>query len=152
MSDLIPDLDANALWAQARKMPHNYIPDYERDADYLRLVHQAASIGLEEALAKLGEYAMRRQCLVEAYFWLAQAKVHGLKQAESLLRTVKMLWLKQGCPSEYENAHPGFSEMQGSLGRALLRIRCAMNAPLARARIRELAAAGCEEARLFSAV
>ena len=87
--------------------------------------------------------------MVEAYYWTALAEKKGAKGLNAALREMKMQWMSEGCPEEYENAYDGFSEMQGSFARALLRIRCAVDAPLARERMKELAEQGCEEARLF---
>ena len=84
-------------------------------------------------------------------YWTTLAELKGATGLGAALREMKTRWLTEGCPEEYENAYDGFSEMQGSFARALLRIRCAVDAPLARERMRELAEHGCTEARLFLA-
>ena len=101
------------------------------------------------ASVKLGDYAYRRGMIVEAYYWTALAEMGGAKGVEVPLRRIRAIWLKRNCPVEWENVHDGFSELQGSFARALLRIRSAVDAPLGRARMKELAEQGCEEARLY---
>ena len=141
--------DAEALWTKARAMPHGFIPDFQEDGEYLSLVLRAARLGHLEAMVKLGDYAYRRGTVVEAYYWTALAELKGAQGLDIALRDMRTRWLSEGCPPEYENAYEGFPETQGSFARALLRIRCAVDAPLARARMRELAEHGLAEARLF---
>lgn len=143
------DTDANRLWEEARTMTHRFNPDWEKDQEYLSKIYTAARLGHLKAMVKLGEYAYRRGAVVEAYYWTALAELKGAKGLDAALREMKTRWLSKGCPAEHRNAYDGFSEMQGSFARALLRIRCAVGTPLARARMRELAEQGCEEARLF---
>lgn len=147
--DPLAGMSARQLWEKARTIPHNFIPDAQEDEDYLRLVYGAAKLGHLEAMVKLGDYAYRRGAVVEAYYWTALAELKGATGVEDALREMRTRWLAEDCPGEYENVYDDFSEMQGSFARALLRIRCAVEAPLARERMKELAAQGCEEARLF---
>ena len=130
-------------------MPHSFIPDMRTDGDYLSKVYDAAKLGHLEAMVKLGDYACRRGTVVEAYYWTALAELKGAKGLDAALRRMRALWLSKRCPPERGNFHDGFSEVQGSFARALLRIRSAVDSPLARVRMRELAEQGCEEARLF---
>ena len=139
------------LWALARQMTHGIVPDPTKDGEYLSLVYRAAKLGHHKAMVKLGDYAYRRGAIVEAYYWTALAELKGARGLDTALREMKTRWLSEGCPPEYRNAYDGFSETQGSFARALLRIRCAVETPLARARMKELAEQGCEEARLFLA-
>ena len=132
-------------------MKHNFIPDPATDGDYLAKVYTAARLGHMEAMVKLGDYAYRRGAVVEAYYWTALAELRGAKGLAAALRKMKTRWLSKGCPAEHRNVYDGFSKMQGSFARALLRIRCAVDAPLARERMKKLAEHGCEEARLFLA-
>ena len=140
---------ADRLWAEARALTHNFIPDPSTDADYLAKLHGAANLGHLVAMAKLGDYAFRRNALVEAYYWTALANLKGATGLDEPLRQIETCWMSYGFPTEYENVYTYFSEEQGSFARALLRIRCAVDAPSARARMRELAEQGCHEAWLF---
>lgn len=141
--------DAEALWTKARAMPHGFVPDFQEDGEYLSLVLRAARLGHLEAMVKLGDYAYRRGAVVEAYYWTSLAELKGAKGLDIALRDMRTRWMSKGCLPEYENVYEGFSEMQGSFARALLRIRCAVDAPLARARMKELAEHGLAEAQLF---
>ena len=141
--------DAQRLWEEARGMTHRFKPDWEKDQEYLAKVYAAARLGHFEAMVKLGEYAYRRGAVVEAYYWTALSELKGAKGLDTALREIKTRWLSNGCPAEHSNAYDGFSEEQGSFARALLRIRCAVDAPLARKRMKELSEQGCEEARLY---
>lgn len=146
----VPRTDAERLWIEARTMAADrFKPDWRKDRDYLTRVYGAAKLGHHGAMLKLGDYAFRRGAVVEAYYWTALADLKGAKGLDASLRKMTVVWRSQGCPAEHKNVYDGFSEQQGSFARALLRIRCAINAPLARARMRELADQGCEEARLF---
>jgi len=137
---------ANLAWERAKEMPHQFIPDPKKDADYLKLVHQAADEGCVPALEKLGEYAHRRGAIVETYFWLSLAEKRGLRTARQKLLDLRKEWMLQECPSEYENVYEQFPEARGSVARALLRMACGFDVPLARQRLRDLAASGQSDA------
>ena len=137
------------LWTSARAMEHSVVPNGEDDAEYLGLIYRAAQLGHVEATVKLGEYACRRDELVEGYYWTDLAVRRGARGLSGVLREIRARWMTVGCPPERENVHLGFSVMQGSFTRALLRIRCGIGYAQARLRMRELAEQGCEEARQF---
>ena len=141
--------DAQRLWEEAREIVHPYNPDWENDQEYLSKIHDAAKLGHLEAMAKLGEYAFRRGKIVEAYYWTALAELKGAPGLAPRLREIKLRWMKKSCPAEHENVHGEFTDDQGAFARALLRIRCAVEAPLGRARMKELANRGLPEAQLF---
>ena len=143
--------EAERLWTEARQMKHRFNPDMEKDHDYLSKIYGAASMGHLAAMVKLGEYASRRRAVVEAYYWTALAELKGAKGLEKTLREMLFRWKSLGCPTEHQNVYDGFSRQQGSFARALLRIRSAVDLRRARARMRELADQGCEEAVLFLA-
>ena len=140
---------ADQLWVEARKMSHSFIPSPRKDGEYLAKVYGAAQLGHLEAMVKLGEYAFRRGALVEAYYWTALAELKGATGLAEVQRKIRSQWMAKGCPPQHRNAYEGFSEEQGSFARALLRIRCAIDAPHARARMKELAEQGCVEAQLY---
>lgn len=140
---------AEALWDKARSLPHGFVPDEVEDGEYLALVREAAALGHVEAVVKLGDYAFRRGWIVEAFYWTVLAQLHGAKGLESALGEMRKTWAKEGCPPEYENVSPCFSEMQGSFARAVLNLMSGSNVARARGRLRELADQGCTEARLF---
>ena len=141
--------EAQRMWDESRRMRHRFKPDWDEDWNYLSRVCGAARLGHLEAMVKLGDYAYRRGKIVEAYYWTALAELKGANGLDVALREMKTRWLSEGCPKEYENVYGWFSETQGSFARALLRIRCAVNAPLARERMKELAERGLAEAQLF---
>ena len=149
--DEFADMTAEELWNTVRKMSHNFVPMPSSDHDYLKLMARAARKGHVEAMKKLSEYAARRGALVEAYYWLTVASLHGVNNLSKQIGEVRGMWLARGCMPEYENVRSDFSETQGSFARAVLRLQCAMNTPVARKRIQELAGMGCEEAKLFLA-
>ena len=145
------DLEENPeeLWTTARAMEHGVVPNGEKDAEYLGLIYRAARLGHLKAMVKLGEYACRRNELVEGYYWTDLAARRGAKGLSRALLEIRKRWMASGCPPGRENVHAGFSELQGSFTRALLRIRCGIEYVQARARMKELAEQGCEEARQF---
>lgn len=140
---------AEALWTKARSLPHGFVPDEVEDGEYLALVREAAALGHVGAMAKLGDYAFRRGWIVEAVYWTVLAQMHGAEGLETALGEMRKTWAKEGCPPEYENVSPRFSEMQGSFARALLNLMIGSNVTRARGRLRELAEQGCTEARLY---
>ena len=141
--------EAMRMWREARSMEHDRIPSTDADNEYLRLVHGAAMAGLALAQAKLGEYAARRGKLVEAYYWTKLARINGNGAAAKLQRECRVKWLQRNCPPEHGNVHPFFTEQQGSVGRASLRLDCGFEKTAARQRLKELIAAGNEDAALF---
>lgn len=141
--------EASRLWDEARGLPHRFNPDWEKDQDYLSKVYGAARLGHLEAMAKLGEYAARRGAVVEAFYWTLLAELKGATGLKVKLRELRSKWQALGCPSQYGNAYEEFTEEQGSFARAVLRLQCGINPQYARARLKELAAHGVEEARLF---
>lgn len=143
--------DANRLWEEARGMKHRFKPNWGKDGDYLAKVYAAAKLGHLDAMAKLGEYAARRKAVVEAFYWTLLAELKGAKGLETPLRELRSQWLALGCPLQYRNAYGAFTEEQGVFARAVLRLQCGIDPQYARARLKELAARGVEEARLYLA-
>ena len=142
--------DADTLWAEARAMPHNYVPDPQRDGEYLWRLYGAAKLGHAGAMAKIGDYAFRRQALVEAFYWKWKAQANGWDGKESpTLREIRKAWMLARYPTEYENVGDWFSEEQGVFARAVLRLQCGVNQAAARKRLQELAGRGQEDALLF---
>jgi len=114
--------DGEALFIQAREMPHQEIPDFEFDGEYLDLLGKSAATGYAPALAKLGEYAMRRSAWVEAYYWMSMAKRQGMQGLANVLREIRENWSLDGYPDEADNVYRYFTVEAGSLGRALLHV------------------------------
>lgn len=141
--------DAEAIWNMAREMPHEFIPDEVADGEYLRLVRKAAVRGHALARIKLGDYAYRRGWIVEAYYWTLLAQLQGAAGLDVALEEIRKTWTREGSPPEYENVRPEFSETQGVFARAVLRLKCRLDVPLARKRLQELADAKCPEAMLY---
>ena len=139
---------ADQLWAEARALPHGFIPDPKWDAEYMAKLCGAARLGLFDAMLKLGEYAFRRGAIVEAYYWMALADLKGAGGLEIPLRKMRTAWLAKGRPAQHENVYEGFTEQQGKFARTLLCLRSSINIDEVRARMQELAADGCEEAVL----
>lgn len=117
-----PQESGEKLYKRARTLRHQPIPDFTIDRRYLDLLGKSATKGYAPALAKLGEYAMRRAAWVEAYYWMSQAVRHGLPNGSDVLREIAMRWTLDGYPDEVENVTPLFSEEAGSIGRALLNV------------------------------
>lgn len=136
-------------WDMAQKLPHNFVPDPDADYNYLRLVHDAARAGNEKAMVKLGEYARRRCADVEEYYWLTMARLHGAKGLEPMLDYCRNQWKINGFNPEYENEYLFFTERQGVLGRAALRLDSNVDTVMARERLKSMIAHGDGEARLI---
>ena len=149
MQELETAGDAQRLWEEARGMAHPYNPDWENDREYLSKIHSAACLGHLEAMLKLGDYAFRRERIVEAYYWTLMANLRGETEVKTALEEMRKKWVQEGCPPEYENVREGFTEQQGVFARAVLRLRCGIDAAMARKRLAELEAAGCKEALLL---
>lgn len=139
-----PEVDelVERMWNAARKIPHNFIPDPKADRRYLSLVHGAAMSGHLGAQSKLGEYAVRRGRIVEAYYWMKLAQLNGMKGLEPRMRDCWTLWKRKGCPPEHKNVHAFFAERQSALGRAFLRLDSGINVDQALMRLREMAEEG----------
>ena len=133
---------AERMWRSARKIRHNFIPDLNQDGQYLNLLHGAAMSGHPKAQAKLGDYALRRGALVEAYYWMKLSQLNGSADAEPNLIACRERWMRSACPLEYKNVYQLFTERQSSLGRAFLRLDCGVQADMAMQRIRSMAAEG----------
>jgi len=110
------------LFEQARAIPHQPIPDFGVDGPYLGLLGRSAAAGYAPALAKLGEYAMRRGTWVEAYYWMKQAQRNGMRGLSPALREIRKSWSLAGFYDELENVNVLFSAESGSIGRALLHV------------------------------
>lgn len=118
----LPSGSGEAEYAEARLIPHHTIPDYSRESDgrYLDLLGQSAAHGYPLALAKLGEYAMRRQFWVESYYWMRRAQQAGMHNLGPTLKYIRTSWAIGGYPDEAMNSHRLFPLQAGSIGRALL--------------------------------
>jgi len=108
------------LFAQARALPHQEIPDFDFDGPYLDILGKSAAKGYASALAKLGEYAMRRAAWVEAYYWMKQAQRNGMHGLSPTLREIRKNWSLDGFPDQTSNVNRLFTVEAGSIGRALL--------------------------------
>lgn len=140
---------AEALWNEARSMPHGFVPDEVEDSAYLTLVRKAAELGHLSAMVKLGDYAFRRGWIVEAFYWTLLAQLHGAEGLGPALDKIRKTWAMEGNPPEYENVSPSFSEVQGELARTILFIKSGRNVTLAHRRLREFADLGYGEAQLY---
>jgi len=124
-------------YALARMIDHNAIPTWSRDREYLTLLGKSAEHGSPWAMAKLGEYAMRRQMFVEAYFWMWKARRAGMQQLDTTLKTIRMSWIRFGRRDESRNVHPLFTAEDGSVARALLDLFSGYNTTEARGFLQE---------------
>jgi len=133
--DLLPvdDMTGKVLFDQARRMPHQLIPDFAFDEQYLELLGKSAAAGYAPAMAKLGEYAMRRAAWVEAYYWMSMAKRHGMYNLTGVMREIRKNWSLCDFPSETSNVNALFPPEAGSIGRALLHIDSGREPAAARA-------------------
>jgi len=131
-----PDETGEELYARARGMPHQEIPDFLDDGEYLELLGEAAEKGYPHALAKLGEYALRRCAWVEAYYWMKKARRAGMENLEPVLRGIRLSWATDGYPLQTSNVHRLFSELDGSVGRALVNLDSGRETATARAYLR----------------
>ena len=144
------DSDRRAVaWDKAREMPHNFVPDPDADYEYLRLMHDAARAGSRRAMVKLADYARRRCADVESYYWLTMAKIHGAEGLDEAIAYCRNQWKVNGFNPEYENEYVFFTERQGVLGRAALRLDSGVDVTMARARLKVLIANGDQEAKLI---
>ena len=138
-----------AAWDKAREMPHNFVPDPDADYEYLRLMHDAARAGSRRAMVKLADYARRRCADVESYYWLTMAKIHGAEGLDEAIAYCRNQWKVNGFNPEYENEYIFFTERQGVLGRAALRLDSGVDVTMARARLKAMIAEGDHEAELI---
>ena len=143
--------DAEQLWQRAQSVARHFEGNPAHNRQYLWLVGEAARHGNVEAMVKLGEIAFQRGALVESYYWNVLAEMNGVRGVSVALQHIKGQWLAAGCPGELENVYDGFSARQGDFARAVLGLRSAVNAPIARRVLNDLAAAGSPEARQFLA-
>ena len=130
-------------------MPHNFVPDPDADYEYLRLMHDAARAGSRRAMVKLADYARRRCADVESYYWLTLAKIHGAEGLDEAIEYCRKQWKVNGFNPEYENEYVFFTERQGVLGRAALRLDSGVDVTMARTRLKAMIAEGDQEAKLI---
>ena len=153
--DAVPDVSAvdsdrrAVAWDKAREMPHNFVPNPDADYEYLRLVHDAARAGSRRAMVKLADYARRRCADVESYYWLTLAKIHGAEDLDEAIAYCRNQWKVNGFNPEYENEYIFFTERQGVLGRAALRLDSGVDVTMARVRLKAMIADGDQEAKLI---
>jgi len=114
--------EGEALYAQARELKHQTIPDFKKDDEYLNLLRLSAAKGYPRASVKLGKYAMRRRAWVEAYYWMSQAHRNGMRGLLPMLREIRICWARDGFPGQTSNVNKIFSREAGDIGRALLRL------------------------------
>lgn len=88
-----------AEWVEARKLPHSFLPTMAQDEQYLTLVKRSAELGYAQALAKLGDYALACQAIVEAYYWYSCAQKRGMRNLDAHIRGIRLDWQRAGCPN-----------------------------------------------------
>jgi len=125
-------LSGEELFDQARALPHQQIPDFGVDGEYLGLLGRSAAKGYAPALAKLGEYAMRRAAWVEAYYWMKLAQRSGMHGLSPTLREIRKCWSLDGFPIQSSNVNKLFTREAGSIGRALLHVDSGQDAAKAK--------------------
>lgn len=101
------------------------------------------------AEADMAAEAFGCQCCIEAYFHGRIAQLMGHRQIQGLLSNIRIAWRQMGYRSEKALVHPGFDELQSSIGRAMIRIDAKHDAELGYACLRELAEGGNRLARDF---
>ena len=141
--------DAQRLWDEARAMKLPFLPDWDVDRGYLTKVYAAARLGHLEAMVELGDYAYRRGAIVEAFYWTILAELEGAEGLDEALWDMRMQWLAEGCPEEFENDYEEFTEAQADFARAVLRLQCEIDPQYAIVELQELADAGYGPARMF---
>jgi len=141
--------EAQKKWIAARKMAHQFVPDWKRDWDYLELLHEAATAGDAAAMNKLSEYAFRRGAFVEAYYWKMKLELQGGQISKPTTAEVLKAWKTSGCPAQYDGMNPGFSEEQGMFARSVMRLKAGVDVAKANTRLTKLAAAGNADAQLY---
>ena len=100
-------------------------------------------------MVKLADYARRRRADVESYYWLTMAKIHGAEGLDKAITYCRNQWKVNGFNPEYGNEYVFFTERQGVLGRAALRLDSGVDATMARARLKAMIAKGDREAKLI---
>lgn len=105
--------------------------------------------GAAFAEAEMAAEAFGRQCCIEAYFHGRIAQLMGHRQIQGLLSNIRIAWRQMGYRSEKGLVHPGFDELQSSIGRAMIRIDAKHDEELGYACLRELAEGGNRLARDF---
>jgi len=126
------DVTGEALYAKARSLPHRRIPDFKTDAYYLELLVGAARKGFSPAMAKLGDYAMRRMAWAEAYYWMTQARRNGMHNLSTVMREIRKRWALCGCPNELMSEAGVYSADAASVGSALLYLDAGRNISMVR--------------------
>jgi len=124
-------------YLRARAMMHQEIPDFRVDGLYLDLLAASAEKGYAPAMAKLGDYAMRRGTWVEAYYWMYRARRGGMADVDAALREIRRNWIQFDCPDEEENVNELFDADCGSIGRCLLAIAAGRDLNAAKDFLRE---------------
>jgi len=120
-------LPGESEYALARQMPHNVIPDFATDEEYLTLLGQSAAQEFPRALSKLADYAMRRGTLVEAYYWLYRARRVGVRGLDAPLRQIRRQWAAYQYPTEDYNRHDLFTDDVAAAALALLDLSVGRN-------------------------
>lgn len=130
-------LPGEAEYAEARQMPHHSIPTYMEDGEYLALLGKSAAAGYPRALARLGEYALRRGMLVEAHYWFWRARKRGVRGLDAPMREIRRTWQRYGYPSERSNQHELFADADVEAAHALLELTLGRNRAAAQAFLQE---------------
>jgi len=147
--DSVSATEAQKAWVAAREMPHHFIPDWDRDADYLTLLHEAAVGGSMEAMNKLADYAFRRRAFVEAYYWKLKIEMGKGPVYDFTSNDVLAAWVACNCPKQYRNVMRGFSEEQGMFARAVMRLKVGIDMGNAGRRLKKLAKEGNPDAQQY---
>lgn len=142
--------EADRLWEEARGIPHQAIPDFVSDWQYMSLLHKAAKIGHARACSELGDYACLRGEFVEAFYWKWKAEANGGGRcARPSLDEIRSECLASGALMEPVEPADGLGVEEIDFARAVIAVQCGLDAGLALRRLRELADGGLPEARLF---
>lgn len=122
---------------------------WRQDGHYYQILHQSAHAGNLVSMDKLGELALIRKDLVEAFYWKLLMKLHHGRSSGLPARGVCRVWLDAGCPGPNTGEGRLFMENQARLSMAVLNLWSGCHVQESTEIIRQMTEEGNEDALLY---
>lgn len=119
------------------------------DGHYYRVLHQSAHTGNLVSMNKLGELALIRKDLVEAFYWKLMVDLHHGRTSGLSARGVCHAWQDAGCPEPNREEDSLFTESQAKLSMAVLDLWSGRHVQTPTEAIRQMMEEGNEDALLY---
>ena len=123
---------------------------WRQDGRYYQILYQTAGIGNIASMDKLGELALVRKDIVEAFYWKLMVELRHGRPAGLSARGVCRTWKDAGYPESNEGGGGSFTESQSRLAMAVLDLWSERHVHTPKEILRKMVEEGDRDALLYA--